>query len=112
MLLPCTCPGGDWGGPRPVGEQCWLLSSTGPRGGLGLGTVLAQAEPLLLNQRWQELPFPGRQFHSESKSAVAGAGASVLLRLWSWLRCHLLTLRRSGCVALCLLLCLCSGSLL
>lgn len=47
VLLLCTCPGGT-GGPRPVREQCQLLSSTGPGGGLGPGLVLAQAEPHLL----------------------------------------------------------------
>ena len=79
MLLLYTCPGGT-GGPRPVHEQCRLLSSMGPGGGLGLGTVLAQAEPYLLTSA-EGLCFPGGPFHSKSKRAVAGAGASVLPQL-------------------------------
>lgn len=106
VLLLCTCPGGT-GEPRPVREQCQLLSPTGPGGGLGPGLVLAQAEPHLLANA-EGLHFPGGPFHSKSKRPVAGAGASVLFWLWSWLRCHLLIHRRAGCVAMCLLLWLCS----
>ena len=74
----------------------------GPEGGVGQGTLLAQAEPLLLTSA-EVLRFPGGLFDSESKRAVAGADASMLSPLWSWVRCCLLVCSGAGCVALCLL---------
>lgn len=88
MLLLCTCPGGT-GGPRPVREQCRLLSSMGPGGGLGLGTVLAQAEPLLLTST-EGLRFPGalstararelRPVQVPARFSGSGAGSAATSR--------------------------------